>query len=95
MFYPLKKHLFSLLGLPNSLHEKEGPAAESEAKFRLEMFRAWFSHTANDKRLEQNTDQSIPRQIFALLWLNKKNEFERFVYCSNFIVWTHFGRETV
>lgn len=31
-------HLFSLLGLLNSFHDKEGPAAHFEAKFRLEVF---------------------------------------------------------
>lgn len=35
------------------------------------------------EHLEESTDQSIPRQIFAALWLNKNMEFERFV-CSNF-----------
>lgn len=33
-----KYTFFPLLGLLNSFHEKEGPAAEIEAKFRLEVF---------------------------------------------------------
>lgn len=80
---------FPLLGLLNSFPEKEGPAAEGEAKFRLEVFRCWFSPRSHNLHLEWSTDQSVPRQIFAALWLNKTMEFERFV-CSNldhFVGW--------